>query len=115
MFVAAAIVSVLLALALVGSAAGKLSKNPQQIESITKVGFPADRIPLLAAAEIAGAVGLVAGLFWWPVGVAAAVGVVAYFVGAVVMHLRAGDKAIAPAAVLLVVAAAAGVLITLSA
>ncbi|MFD1815711.1 DoxX family protein [Rhodococcus gannanensis] len=115
MFIAAAIVSVLLALALLASAAGKLSKNPQQVENMTKLNFPVDKIWLLAVAEIAGAIGLVAGLFWWPIGVAAAIGVVAYFVGAVIVHLRANDKAIAPAGVLMLVAAAAAVLAPLAA
>ena len=35
-----------------------------------------DKVWLLAAAEIAGGVGLVIGLFWWPLGVAAAAGVI---------------------------------------
>ncbi|MFF0814689.1 DoxX family protein [Rhodococcus sp. NPDC003318] len=115
MFIAAAVVSVLLALVLLASAAGKLSKNPQQVENMRKLNFPADKVWLLAAAEIAGAVGLVVGLFWWPIGVAAAIGVIAYFVGAVVVHLRANDKEIAPASVLLLVAAAAAVLVPLAA
>jgi hypothetical protein len=32
----------------------------------------ADELGLLAAAEIAGAAGIVIGLFWWPIGVVAA-------------------------------------------
>jgi hypothetical protein len=65
----------------------------------------------LAACEIAGAVGLVLGI-WWPVlGMAAGVGLVVYFVGAVVSHLRVGDmKGIGPAAFLLMVSVAALVL-----
>ncbi|MFC9788267.1 DoxX family protein [Rhodococcus sp. NPDC127528] len=115
MFIAAAIVSVLLALVLAFSAVGKLTRNPQQVESMTNVGFPVDRMWLLALAELAGAVGLIVGLFWWPIGLAAAIGVVAYFLGAILMHLRANDKTIAPAGVLMLVAIAVAVLVPVAA
>jgi hypothetical protein len=68
---------------------------------------------LLGAAELAGAVGLVIGLLWWPLGVAAAVCLTAYLIGALVYLLRArGTKAkgLASAAVLLLVAIASLVL-----
>ena len=63
---------------------------------------------MLSVAEIAGSAGLVAGLFWWPIGVAAAVGVVLYFLGAVGAHLRVKDTAnlIAPAVILVAAVAA---------
>ncbi|WP_236566780.1 DoxX family protein [Nocardia sp. CY41] len=58
------------------------------------------------AAEIAGAAGLLAGIWFAPLGVAAAIGLVLYFVGAVGAHLRGGDAAhVAPAAVILIVSA----------
>ncbi len=67
--------------------------------------------PLLAACEIAAAFGLVLGI-WWPIlGIAAAIGLVIYFVGAVISHVRVGDlKGIGPAAMLLTISAAALVL-----
>jgi hypothetical protein len=40
---------------------------------------------------IAGAASLLAGLVWAPLGVAAAIGVVVYFVVAVSAHVRAND------------------------
>lgn len=110
MFVATAIVSALLAAVLAFSAVGKLRHDPQQMKTLQTVGVPEDRVWLLATAEIAGAVGLVAGLFWWPIGVAAAIGVVLYFAGAIGSHLRVRDMQFAPAVVLLVVAAASLVL-----
>src|SRR5437879_2380298 len=60
-------------------------------------------LPLLAACEFAGAVGRVVGI-WWPlIGIAAGIGLVLYFVGAIVFHLRVGDvKGIGPAAFMLV-------------
>jgi len=67
--------------------------------------------PLLAACEIAGAVGLVLGI-WWPIlGIAAASGLAIYFIGAVISHVRVADfKGIGPAAMLLTVSAAALIL-----
>jgi uncharacterized membrane protein len=86
---------------LLGSAGAKLAKAARVVETMSTVEVPQRALPLLAAAEIAGAVGLIAGFFWWPIGVAAAVGVVLYFAGAVISHLRVKDtKSVAPGAVL---------------
>lgn len=110
MFVVTAIVSGLLAAALAMSARFKLAKDPKVIDGMAKVGVAPDKVWLLAVAELAGAVGLVAGLFWWPIGIAAAIGVVLYFVGAVSAHLRVHDRRFESAAVMLLVGVAALVL-----
>ncbi len=111
MFTATVAVSVLLALALTGSAAGKLTRSPAVVTSLTGVGVPLDRFWVLAVLEIAGALGLVVGLWWAPLGIAAAIGIVLYFLGAVGAHVRAHDLGgVGPAAGLLVAAAAALVL-----
>ena len=115
MFVATVIVSVLLALALTGSAAAKATSQPAVVPGISAVGVPENRIPLLAIPLFAGAVGLVAGLCIEPIGVAAAACLVLYFVLAIGAHVRAKDPNIAPPAALGVVAAAALVLRALSA
>jgi uncharacterized membrane protein YphA (DoxX/SURF4 family) len=107
MFIATAIVSSLLAVALIASGVMKLVKPPQYVKTMTALGVPENRLWLLAAAEIAGAIGLVAGLFWWPIGIAAATGVVLYFVGALGAHLRVRDKNFASAAIMLLAAVAA--------
>jgi uncharacterized membrane protein YphA (DoxX/SURF4 family) len=109
-FIAAAIVSSLLALALVASARAKLMRDPQIVEGMTRLGVPEDKLWLLATAEIGGAAGIVVGLFWWPIGVVAATAVVLYFVGAIASHLRVNDRKIAPALVMLVAAVAVLVL-----
>lgn len=63
---------------------------------------------LLAACELAGALGLVLGIWWPSMGVAASIGLVLYFVGATVSHLRVGDvKGLGPAVFMLAVAAGA--------
>lgn len=55
-----------------------------------EVDVPRSWLPALGAAKLAGAVGLVVGLLGLPwLGIAAAVGLVLFFVGAVVTHLRA--------------------------
>lgn len=110
MSVVAAVVSIVLALVLVMSGYAKLTHNPTVDQGMTAVGVPLDRIWMLAVLEFAGAAGLVAGIFWWPIGAAAAVGVILYFVGALLFHARAHDKAVAAPAGLLAVAVAALVL-----
>ncbi len=56
-----------------------------------QVGVPRSWLPTLGALKLAGGVGLIIGLFVLRViGVAAAAGLVAFFVGAVITHIRAG-------------------------
>lgn len=109
-------VSIVLAAVVLFSGIGKLRHDPHIVRVIHEtVGVPMKYFPLLAACEIAGAVGLVLGI-WWPIlGIAAATGLVTYFIGAVVSHVRVGDlKGIGPAAMLLTVSAAALILRTLA-
>ncbi|MFD5147919.1 DoxX family protein [Streptomyces sp. NPDC058401] len=110
MFIAYAVVAGLLALTLAASATFTLQRNPSITESMTKVGVPDSWLPRLAALKAAGAIGLIAGLWLPPLGIAAAIGVTLYFLGAIVTHLRAKDYNFAPAAVLALVAIAALVL-----
>jgi hypothetical protein len=88
---------------------GKIQRDPRQMKVLHEtVGVPLNYIPLLAVCEFAGALGLVAGIWWPALGIAAAIGLVVYFVGAVVSHLRVGDaKGIGPAVFMLVLAAVA--------
>ena len=95
MFIAAVVVSSLLAVGLIGSGRAKLVKEPAVTANMAKVGVPEHRLWPLAVLEIAGAVGLLIGLVWWPLGVAAAIGVVLYFVGALSFHARARDTSVA--------------------
>jgi hypothetical protein len=99
----------LVALMVAFSGIGKMRRDPRQVKVIESVGVPVKYFPLLAACEFAGALGLVAGIWWAILGIAAAIGLVLYFAGAIVSHLRVGDiKGIGPAAFML--ALAAGVL-----
>lgn len=74
------------------SAVMKLRKNEQVVSMIhDRVGVPMRYLPVLAALEIAGAVGVLIGLAFAPLGIAASGGLIAYFIGAVISHLRVRD------------------------
>jgi hypothetical protein len=91
-FPAAVVVSSLLAAALAFAAVRKLSHRPEVVATYTRVGVPEARLNQLAVILFAGAAGLIAGIFWAPIGVAAASGVVVYFLVAIAAHMRAGDQ-----------------------
>jgi len=86
------IVTVTFALLVTASGLGKLRRDPRQVKVVHEtVGIPLKYFPLLAACEIAGGFGLVAGILWPILGVAAGIGLELYFLGAIGSHLRAGD------------------------
>lgn len=65
-------------------------KAPFVLQNSTEVHVPAAALPYLATLKLAGAVGLVVGLTALPwIGVAAATGLILFFIGAVATHLRA--------------------------
>ena len=99
----------LTALVVVFSGIAKVRRDPKVVKVIHEiVGVPMEYLNLLAACEFAGALGIVAGIWWPPLGVAAGVGLVIYFIGAVVSHLRVGDAAgIGPAVFVLALSSAA--------
>jgi hypothetical protein len=101
------VITPLFAIMVAFSGLGRIRGDPRIVKVIHEtVGVPLRYLPLLAACEFAGALGLVLGIWWPPLGVAAGIGLVLYFVGAVVSHLRVGDfKGIGPATFMLVVAA----------
>jgi uncharacterized membrane protein YphA (DoxX/SURF4 family) len=101
--------TIVLASIVLFSGIGKLRHDPRIVKVIHEVvGVPMKYLPLLAACEFAGVVGLVLGIWWPPLGAAAALGLVVYFVGAVVSHLRVGDaQGVGPAVFLLMVSAGA--------
>jgi hypothetical protein len=73
-----------------------------------RAGVPESWLTTLGTLKAAGALGLLVGLIGVPpIGTAAAVGLVLFFVGAIVTHLRARDYSIGPAAAFLVLAVAA--------
>lgn len=91
MYVATVIVSGLYAALLAFSAALKLSHREAVVRDYARVGVPEDKLNCLAGILLAGAAGVVVGLWWPPVGVAAAIGLACYFLAAVGFHIRADD------------------------
>ena len=83
----------------------KLTAQPAMQASAEHFGIDWPRYRLIGVAELAAGFGVLAGLFWPPLGVAAAVGMAALLGGAVVAHARAGDSAkqMAPAIAILLV------------
>lgn len=110
MFTAATIVSVLLALAMGSSGFLKLRRDERTMPTLLTVGVPEGLVNVLAGLELAAAVGLTVGI-WIPlIGLAAAIGAVLYFLGAVIAHIRVRDRNFTGAGVLLIIATAALVL-----
>jgi hypothetical protein len=106
MFVATVVASTLLATVLAYSAIRKLSHEPQVVETYTRAGVPERWLNHLAAILLAGAAGLIAGLFWAPIGIAAALALTCYFVVAVGFHIRAHDERNLPTPLVIAVLAA---------
>jgi DoxX-like family len=110
MFSLTVIVTVVLAVAAIGSGIGKIVKHPKVLESFDHLGVPRSWLIPLAGCELAGAAGVLIGLVVGPLGLAAGVGLVLYFSGAVATHIRAKDKNYLPPAVLAVLAIASVIL-----
>lgn len=113
MSVAAAAVSVLLAALLSFSAARKLTHEERYIRGYVRVGVPEDKLNYLAYILLAGAGGLGLGIFWPPIGVAAAIGVVTYFLLAIASHVRADDEENLPVPVVVELIAVAALVLRL--
>jgi uncharacterized membrane protein YphA (DoxX/SURF4 family) len=72
------------------------------------LGIPWPRYRLIGAAELAAAAGILIGLWWHPLGLAAAAGMALLLLGALITHRRAADdrKEMAPALIALAITAA---------
>ncbi|MFL5908811.1 MAG: DoxX family protein [Solirubrobacterales bacterium] len=110
MFVAAAVLSILVAALLAYAAIRKLSHGPEVVQAYARAGVPESWLNALAVTLLVGAMGLLLGILWMPLGVAAAIAVAIYFLVAIAFHIRAGDLANAgtPVAIELLTMAALG-------
>lgn len=90
MFIGYAVAAVLF------SGRGMLVKDETVVASLAAVEVPPSWFVPLAAVKFAGALGLLAGLVYRPLGIAAAVGLLLLFAGAAVSHLRVRDMKGAP-------------------
>jgi uncharacterized membrane protein YphA (DoxX/SURF4 family) len=91
--------SLLLTVVCLVPAAGKLTGQPKMRQSARHFGIPWSRYRLIGIAEFAAAVGVLAGLWWHPLGLAAAAEMTLLLLGAVITHRQAADggKEMAPA------------------
>lgn len=112
MFIATLVLSALLAVAYVGAGASKVAGTKAMVEAAESHGFTKGHYQVIGLLEVAGAAGLVIGLWWAPLGIAAAAGLTLLMIGAVVVHVRAKEKfaMAAPALVLAILSAVALVL-----
>ncbi|MGI8334852.1 DoxX family protein [Actinomadura scrupuli] len=122
MFIAAAILSIVLAVAAAGAGVPKvLLKGDVPVQLQQHMGLSEGLVRFIGLAEVAATIGLVIGLFWQPLGIAAAAGFAVLMLGAIGFHAKSGDyadaklrgPAMAPI-VLAVVAIAAVVTLALS-
>ena len=107
MSVSLAVVTVFMSALLLVSAGAKSLRTRHITEQMSTLGVPPGMMAFLIGAQIAGAAGAIAGLWWGPIGIAAAIGLMLYFAGAVAFHLRVGDRKGASPAVVLTMASVA--------
>jgi uncharacterized membrane protein YphA (DoxX/SURF4 family) len=94
MTIALIIFGSLLAFAAIGSAISKLKQVPDVMAAMEKVGVKPNQIPVLAFLEIAGGLGVIAGI-WVPfLGLVSSAALVLYFVGALYSHFSRSHKVV---------------------
>lgn len=90
MFVTYVVITVITILANAGAAAADLAHAKFVLTNMAEVGVPRSWLPLLGLLKGAGAVGLLLGLLGIRfLGIAAAIGLVLFFIGALAAHVRA--------------------------
>src|SRR5437870_1870694 len=110
MFTAYLIVTALAAAANIFSAACDFVRYERVSIAMARAGVPESWMTMLGILKAAGALGLLVGIGVPLIGTAAAVGLVLFFVGAIITHLRARDYSFGLAVVFLLLALAALVL-----
>jgi hypothetical protein len=112
---ATVIVTLLLAALFTFSASIKLLGVPRSLAIRDHLGVKPLQWRLIGALELAGVAGVLVGLAWPPIGIAAAIGLTLLSIGALAFHIRASDRAVdmAPAVIGIPLAAATAVLHTL--
>lgn len=90
---AAVVTGVALAVVFAALGAAKIAKTSSMRARAEHVGFSAESYQLIGVAEVLGAAGVAAGPAYAPIGYAAGAGLLLLLAGAVVAHLRSGDRA----------------------
>lgn len=104
------VVSIVYALMCLAPAAMKLSGTAKMKAAAERFGVPWNRYRVLGLLELAAAGGILAGIYWRPIGLAAALGMIVLLIGGLVFHRRAGDEIGEYAAALVFLAASAAYL-----
>jgi uncharacterized membrane protein YphA (DoxX/SURF4 family) len=87
------VLSLLLAATCLLPGSAKLLAHPKMRKAATHLRLPWRGYQLIGLAELAAAAGVLIGLWWHPLGVAAAAGMALLLAGALLAHRRAGDAA----------------------
>ncbi|MER7415887.1 DoxX family protein [Micromonospora peucetia] len=85
------VLTLILAAVFLGTAVPKLTGQTQMRERMDHLGVSAGLTRVLGVLELAAVAGLLLGLLWPPLGIAAAIGLTLQMVGAAVYHARAKD------------------------
>ncbi|HEU5237683.1 MAG TPA: DoxX family protein [Pyrinomonadaceae bacterium] len=110
MFVAYIIVTVVAAAANIYATTLDFFRSQQVLTNMARLGVPESWLPILGILKAAGALGLLVGIGVPLIGTAAAIGLILFFVAAIITHLRAHDHSFGVAVVFLLLAVAALVL-----
>ena len=107
MFTAYLIVTILAAAANIFSATCDFVRYEKVSIAMAKAGVPDSWMTTLGILKALGALGLLVGICVPVIGVAAALGLILFFVGAIITHLRGRDYSLGPAMAFLLLAVAA--------
>ena len=106
---AAAFFSVVTALVMAASAVYDFMMPPKVVDLVLRLGYRRNFVRTLGLLKGLGALGLLVGLAIGPIGVLAALGLVAYFILAIRAHAKLGDSGVEtlPAAAMFILSALA--------
>jgi uncharacterized membrane protein YphA (DoxX/SURF4 family) len=90
-YIAAVILSVLLALVTLAAGAPKAQFKGDVVDGLVAKGLSSALVRFIGLVEVAAAAGLVAGIWWQPLGIAAAVGMAVLLLVAIGYHVKWGD------------------------
>ena len=84
--------SLIVAAACLIPAGAKLTSQPRMRASAAHFGIAWQRYQLIGLAELAAAIGVLAGLVWRPIGLVAGMCLAVLLLGAILTHVRSGDS-----------------------
>jgi hypothetical protein len=87
----AVLLAVVLGSAFVALGAAKVARTPSMVARAGHVGISVEGYQLIGLAELAGAIGILLGLIYSPLGYSAGAGLLALMTGALFTHARRGD------------------------